>query len=378
MEKLLAETWLVRTPMGGLVIRRDKVQALLADRHLRSSLLDIIRMQGVTDGLLFERVASSLLAIEGVDHTRVRQLVSRAFTPKATEPHRPHMREVLAELVEPLRPGGRCEFMADVAEHYPIRVMCHLLGVPDEDHERFAAWNKAVTWALGFQLAAHRDEVEWGMDGMDSYVLGLVEARRREPRDDLVTALVEAEEQGDRLSDAELRTLIASLLFAGYDTTRNQLGLAMFMFAEHPSQWALLRERPELAGPAVEEVMRFRGAVGVAPRIVAEDLEIDGYSLPAGTILSLSTSSANHDPAAFVDPDSFDITVPREPQLTFGGGPHYCLGANLARAEMQEALPFLAAAMPGIALDGEPTWRPPFGIFGPETLPLRFTASPGA
>jgi cytochrome P450 len=121
--------------------------------------------------------------------------------------------------------------------------------------------------------------------------------------------------------------------------------------------------------------MRFRGAVSVAPRVVAEDFDFEGYHLTAGTLLSLSTASANNDPIAYDSPEQFDITAAREPQLTFGGGPHYCLGANLARAEMQEALPLLAERMPGLALDGEPTWRPPFGIFGPEYLPLRFTPS---
>jgi hypothetical protein len=188
----------------------------------------------------------------------------------------------------------------------------------------------------------------------------------------MVTAMVQAEESGDRLTEDEIQLMIAGLLFAGYDTTRNQLGLAMTAFAEAPEQWALLAQRPELAVAAVEEAMRYRGAVAMAPRFVVEELEMDGYVLPAGTMLALSTAAANHDPDAFDDPDRFDITAQREPQLTFGGGPHYCLGASLARAEMQEALPILAQAMPGMALDGEPTWRPPMGIFGPETLPIRF------
>ena len=263
--------------------------------------------------------------------------------------------------------------MVAIGDHYPIQVMCHLLGVPGDDHEDFAAWNNAITWALSFQLSAHREEAEWGMRHMDDYVAGLVALRRRDPRDDLVTALVQAEEEGDRLSDQELLSMIGGLLFAGYDTTRNQLGLAMWLFAEHPEQWALLAERDELAPRAVEEVMRVQGAVAVAPRVVVEDFELDGYRLGAGALLSLSTVSANHDPAVYEAPHTFDITAEREPQLTFGGGPHFCLGANLARAEMQEALPILARRMPALELDGEPTWRPPFGIFGPETLPIRFT-----
>jgi cytochrome P450 len=372
VETLRSQSWVVQTPIGGMVIHRDKVQALLADPRLRSSLLDLLRLQGVDDGVLFERASHSLLGIEGDDHTRLRKLVSRAFTPRAVDVHRAAMRDVLRPLLARVAETGRCEFMADVADHYPISVMCDVLGVPAEDHEDFAKWNRAITWMLSFELSSHRDEVEWGMDHMSEYIVALVSARRASPRPDMVTALVQAEESGDRLSDVELLTMIASLLFAGYDTTRNQLGLAMWLFAEHPEQWNLLRANPDLAPKAVEETMRFRGAVGVAPRMVAEDFELDGYRFSAGTMLTLSTGSANHDPAAFIDPMVFDITADREPQLTFGGGPHYCLGANLARAEMQEALPMLAEAMPDLALDGEPTWRPPFGIFGPETLQLRF------
>jgi cytochrome P450 len=372
IEHLRAQSWVVRTPIGGLVIGRQQVQALLADRHLHSSIPAIVRMQGVTEGPLFESLTGSILALDGDDHARLRKLVSRAFTPRAIDVHRADMRTTLQRLVAPLRAAGSCDFMAAVAEHYPIEVMCHMLGVPDADHEDFAAWNRSITWALSFQLSAHLSEIEWGMTMMFDYVTDLMADRRRDPRDDMVTALVQAREANDRLSDDEVRSMIAALLFAGYDTTRNQLGLAMWLFASHPDQWKLLADDSGLAPQAVEELMRFRGAVGVAPRIVAENFEFDGYRFSAGTMLTLSTSAANHDPSAYDDPWVFDITAAREPHFTFGGGPHYCLGASLARAEMQEALPIFAAAMPNLALDGDPTWRPPFGIFGPETLPIRF------
>jgi len=372
VERLRRASWLVGTPIGGMVIGRAQVQTLLADRRLRSSVPEIVRLQGVTEGPLFDSLNSSILALEGDDHTRIRKLVNRAFTPRAVDRHRAEMRATLERLVAPLRGAGRCDFMAAVAEHYPIEVMCHVLGVPGEDHEKFATWNKAITWALSFDLGAHADDVEWGMSQMYEYVTGLMDDRRRAPQDDMISALVQAREADDRLSDDEVRMMIAALLFAGYDTTRNQLGLAMFLFATFPEQWSSLVDDPSLAPKAVEEVMRYRGAVGAVPRLVVEPLELDGYRLDAGTMLMLSSSAANHDPAAFHEPLVFDITVEREPHLTFGGGPHYCLGASLARAEMQEALPILAATFPRFTLDGEPTWRPPMGIFGPETLPIRY------
>lgn len=374
LEAARSEAWVARTPIGAVALGRPQVQLLLSDRRLRSSLKELIQIQGITDGPIYDAVSTSILAVDGDDHQRLRRLVNRAFTPRAVDGHRDHMRVVLNRLLEPVVRDGRCDFMAAVAEHYPIEVMCHVLGVPAEDHERFGEWNRAISWALSLQLFMHIDEVSAGFTHLRGYVAELAEQRRRDPQDDMVTAMVQAEDGGDRLTDDEIQMMIAGLLFAGYDTTRNQLGLAMWIFSDRPDQWALLAEDESYAVPAVEEVMRFRGAVGMAPRFVTEEFEMDGFVIPAGTMLALSTAAANNDPTAFDRPDLFDITTAREPQLTFGGGPHYCLGASLARAEMQEALPILARAMPNMALDGEPDWRPPMGIFGPERLPIRFGA----
>lgn len=378
VQPLQQETGIARTPLGAIAIRRELVHKLLGDRRLRSSVLDLVRLQGVNDGLIFDLMSSSLLVAEGDAHLRLRKLVNRAFTPRAVDPHRSMMRGILESLVEPVRRRGECEFMAEIADHYPILVMCQLLGVPEEDHEDFAAWNKASTWVLSFELSTHREEAEWGTRGMNDYVTELIAKRRSAPRHDMVSELVQIEEDGDRLSDLELRSLIAGLLFAGFDTTRNQLGLAMALFAEHPDQWKLLGSQPELVPRAVEEVLRYQGAVSVSPRVTTEDMVIDEYFLPEGTLLSLSLASANFDGAAYDDAATFDISAVREPQMTFGGGAHYCLGANLARAEMQEALTVLSEAMPDIELAGDPVWRTPFGIFGPDYLSLRFAPTAAA
>src|SRR5581483_84905 len=218
MARLQSESWLARTPIGAIAIGREQVQALLSDRRLRSSVPDIIRMQGVNEGPLFDQLSRSILALEGEEHTRLRKLVNRAFTPRAVDVHRADMRATLQRLVAPVVAGGGGDFMADIAEHYPVEVMCHLLGVPDEDQEDFARWNRAITWALSFSLGEHVDEVEWGMQQMFAYVTGLMSERRRDPRDDMITALVQARENDDRLSDDEIRSMIGALLFAGYDT----------------------------------------------------------------------------------------------------------------------------------------------------------------
>jgi hypothetical protein len=375
VDAVRSQSWIARTPIGALVIGRSQVQSLLADRRLRSSIMDLMAIQGVTDGPLHDEMGTSILALEGADHLRIRKLVNRAFTPRAVDVHRPHMRDTLRRLLDPVLADGRFDFVTAVADHYPIQVMCHVLGVPDDDHGDFATWNQAITWALSFQLGEHRDEVEWGLAKMNDYVAGLLADRHRDPGEDMISALVQAQEADDRLSDHEVQTMIAALLFAGYDTTRNQLGLALWLFAQHPEQWRILADRPALAAQAVEEVMRFHGAVSMVPRMAVEDIDLDGWSIPRGTILMLSTAAANHDPGTYAEPRTFDIAIAREPQLTFGGGPHYCLGAGLARAEMQEALQMLATNLPDLALDGEPAWRQMVAIYGPDSLPIRFTPS---
>jgi len=372
IDELRHSGWLARTPIGCLVIGREQVHSLLSDPRLHSALMPLVQIQGVAGGRIAELVSAAVLAMDGPDHARVRRLVSRAFTPRAVEPYRPAMRALVEELVAPLAGRGRCEFMSAFADHYPVQVICHLMGVPTRDHERFARWGDALTYVLSLELGPHIAEVSEALEGLNAYLDQLIADRQRAPRDDLVSELVMASEDGDRLNPTELRALLGGLLFAGYDTTRNQLGLAIVLFCEHPDQWRLLAKEPELAAPAVEEVMRVSGAVAGTPRITTEDVELDGWRIPAGTIVFLSLTSANHDPSSYVDPHRFDITATREPQLTFGGGPHYCLGANLARAEMQEALPVLAKTMPNVALAAEPEWRQATGIFGPTRLELVF------
>jgi cytochrome P450 len=198
--------------------------------------------------------------------------------------------------------------------------------------------------------------------------------RRATPGPDLISALIAAEEGSDQLSDTELRFLVTALVFAGQDTTRNQLGCALTMFLEHPGQWGRLAEAPALAARAVEEVMRVRPAVPAIWRVTTEDVDFSGLQIPAGTCLSLFVASANTDPRVF-GPDGFDIDVERLAQLTFGGSLHYCLGAPLARVEMAEALPILAARLRGPELAGSVRWRLVMGIRGPVTLPIRFHSS---
>jgi cytochrome P450 len=369
----------IRTPIGALIVDRARVHELLRDRSLHSSLLHLVRLQGVDAGPVYEMAASSLLAQEGEDHTRIRRLVARSFTPRAADGHREFMRLLVTELVGGFAPAGKCEFMADFADHYPVQVIAHLMGVPRQDHPLFARWGDSLTHLLSFELSMHRGEVEAAQAAMSEYLRDLVADRRRQPRDDLVSELIAARDGHDRLSDQELLSLLGGLLFAGYDTTRNQLAVAMVIFSAHPGEWERLADRPDLAPTVVEEVMRVGGVVAVVPRVTTRELEVDGWVIPRDSLVSLSLAGANHDPGVFPDPDRFDVDAHRpDGQLGFGGGAHHCLGASLARAEMQEALPILARNLRDLKVVGAPEWRSPLGgISGPLRLDLTFEPASG-
>ena len=372
---LRKESNVLRTPLGASIIDRATVHELLRDRSLHSSLLHLLRLQGVNDGLLWDLASSSLLGLEGEDHTRIRRLVSRSFTPRAADAHRGFMRELVTELVDGFATSGECEFMSEFADHYPVQVIAHLMGVPREDHGLFARWGDALTHLLSLELHRYRPQVEEAQAQMGDYLTELIRERRREPREDLVTDLIAARDGSDRLNDGELMSLLGGLLFAGYDTTRNQLAVAMTVYADRRGNWEALAHNPDLAAKAVDELMRFAGVVAVVPRVTTADLQVGEWLIPEGTMVSLSLAAANRDPAVYEDPDSFDPEGERETHVSFGGGPHHCLGANLARAEMQEALPILAAAMPGMRVAKPPEWRSPLGgISGPLSLHLAFGA----
>jgi cytochrome P450 len=377
MSRLRRQAPLIRTPIGVLIVERDRVQEFLRERSLHGALMHLVRLQGVNDGPLYDMAASSLLAQEGEDHTRIRRLVSKSFTPRAADGHRPFMRDLVTEVVEGFAARGKCEFMSDFADHYPVQVIAHIMGVPRQDHPLFARWGDSLTHLLSFELGARRAEVEAAQSEMGEYLHDLVADRRHQPREDLVSELIAARDGSDRLNDQELMALLGGLLFAGYDTTRNQLAVAMTVFADHQADWAELAVRPELAGAAVEEVMRVAGVVSVVPRVSTRDLDVGEWRIPANTLVSLSLAGANHDPAVYPEPDRFEMTAPRpEGQIGFGSGAHHCLGASLARAEMQEALPILARMLPGVRVPSPPEWRSPLGgISGPLRLDLEWDLS---
>ena len=383
-----AANWYARTPTGIVVLRYPECAALMRDRRLHRGMSSTLAKWGVQSGPFAQWMQDQLLDLEGEHHHRLRMLVSGAFGQRRIAALEPFLRFTTHQLIDQLAADaaadaadgiGHCEFMTAFANPYPAQVIGHMLGIPAEHFDRF--FGLATDLGLGFNpaVADNLDLIEAALTGLYEYCDELIAHRRAHPTttptapsDDLVSALITAEADGDRLSTQELRSLITGLVFAGQDTTRNQLGLALQLFAEHPDQWALLAARPELATAAVEEVMRVRPTATSIGRWASEGFTFHGLQIPQGSSVSLLVATANTDPAVFGDP-AFDITVTRPPQLTFGAGVHFCLGAGLARAQMRAALPILAARLPELALDGPVTSRPPIGLTGPIALPLRFT-----
>lgn len=366
-------SWYAETPLGLVVLRYAQAQALLRDPRFAGSGERYFGLQGITDGPLHDWFVSMILHRTGPDHLRLRRLVSKAFTPRVIERLRPFMRTTATELAGRIAVAGGCEFMDEFADPLPVAVMCELLGVPAGDYNLFRRWSTDMGLVFSFTVAAMHDRVEEAVVGLYGYVDGLIAQRRAQPRDDLLSALVAAEEAGDRLSSDELRNLAVTLVFAAHDTTRNQLGQAMVAFAAHPDQWRLLGARPDLAAQAVEEVMRWAPTVPTIYRFALEDVELDGVRIPAGTFVLVCAAAANRDPRVFPGGGGFDITRQREVgHLTFGGGPHFCLGAATARAEIAEALTVLTGRFDPPSPAGAVDWRPPTGLYGPERLPLRF------
>ena len=373
--------WLAKNFFGVTALRYDDVVAMLRDKRWHSASGQILEMSGIDDPEWLARRRTSILSAEGDEHTRLRRLVGPAFSPRHADALRPYMRSVVHSLIDEFVHRGRdtdrpVDIAVDFCEPYPIPIICELFGAPKDDWQLFSGWATDIFRIFNGNLAADKELILRAQDELDAYVSDLIEQRRSSPSDDLISALIAADEEGDRLSHAELIMLCEAVLMAGTDTTRNQLGCSTWLFAQHPEQWAILAERPELAPRAVEETMRYFGTVRGTARFASDDIEYRDVLFPKGTFLALSLATANRDPDVFSDPMSFDITKEpsAKPQLTFGSGIHYCLGAALARAEQQEALTIMAQRLPNLELAGETTWKPgTVGIFGPEHLPVRFT-----
>ncbi|GAB4210494.1 MAG: cytochrome P450 [Roseiflexaceae bacterium] len=317
----------------------------------------------------------TMISTDPPDHTRLRGLVHKAFTPRLVERLRPRIKEIADQLIDAMLPQGRADLMEAFAFPLPVTVFCELMGVPEPDRVLFREW---INGLFTFDPSQDRHEqMAQFIQPFEHYLRDLFAQRRAHPTDDLITGLVQAEEQGDRLSEPELIGMVMLLLVAGFETTVNLIGNGTLALLSNPQQLALLKAQPELLEPAVEELLRFCGPVElVGQRFTAEPVELSGVQLPRGAQVFLLLAAANHDERRFERAEELDITRPdNHRHLAFGYGVHFCLGAPLARLEGQIAFAALLRRLPELRLDARPDeliWKPSLGMRSLTTLPVAF------
>src|SRR5215472_11768454 len=352
LDDLASRSWLVRSDLGYLVLGREPGMALLKDRRLSFPAVELLELQGLTEGIIYEGTTKGLMAQSGPPHARLRQLVSAAFTPRQVERLRPRLRGYLQHLWQEIAPAGKCDVVTALARPLPSMAIAELLGVPG-DAALLARWSSSLQAAFDMDMTARRAEIEEAYEEVREYVDDLIDKRRQQPGDDLMSALVHHKEAGDRLTADEIVTLAASVIAGGTDTTESQLAHGLRLFCENPDQWEMLGDDPALAGQAAQEVLRFEPIAPFTARLVREELELSGIVFPVGTVLFICAATANRDSETYAAPDRFDITADRSGAqvLSFGFGEHFCAEAHLAKAEVIEALAFLAPRMRDLELD---------------------------
>ena len=331
---------------------------------------EMVRQLGF--GPAVEMSDKAILFLDPPDHTRIRQLVGKAFTPRAVEAMRPHIQEIVDGLLDAAAGKGEMDVIADLALPLPVTVISEMLGVPVEDQARLQQWTDiAVRLIDPSDDVAILAEAANALGGYNEYFGGLIGERRQQPREDLLSALVQAEEEGDRLSEQELLAMMALLYVAGHETTVNLIGNGMLALFRHPGELDRLRRDPSLLPSAVEEMLRYDSPVQLTARTATADVELDGLRIAKGQEAGVLLGAANRDPAQFPDPDRFDVGRQDNRHVAFGGGIHHCLGAPLARAEAQIAIGSLLRRFPVLNLvDREPPRKETVNLRGLASLPV--------
>ena len=364
------------SPMGFWVLTRyDDVVAALRDPRLAKEA--IAAFVAARFGAPVPITGLSMLDRDPPDHTRLRSLVSKAFTPRVVEGLRPRVQQIVDGLIARAREKGSMDLIEEFAYPIPVNVICEMLGVPVEDHERFKGWSLDIARGLDSILLPPDSEVPKrsvaSRTALAEYFRELIAKRRASPRADLLSGLIAAEEAGDKLSENELLATCILLLIAGHETTVNLIGNGTLALLRHPDQLRRLRDNPALIGTAVEELLRFDGPVQRTARIPIEDVVIDGRTIAKGEMVMPFIGAADRDPVQFPDPDRLDIGRTDNRHIAFGWGIHFCLGAPLARVEGQIAINTLVQRLPKLALATDtPRFRESLTLRGLASLPVQF------
>jgi cytochrome P450 len=369
-----------RSPLGFYVASRHAdVSFVLRDKRFGKDYAGrMTRRFGaqVLDEPVYRTMRNWMLQMDPPDHTRLRGLVAKAFTGRAVENMRPRIQEIVDKALDRVIPKGCMDLIADFAFPLPVTVICEMLGIPEEHREVFFHGARSSGRLLE-PVPLSREELDQANAAAlmsAQYFQGLFEMRRRAPAKDLITQLVQAEDEGDRLSNGELTANIILLFGAGHETTVNLIGNGLLALHRHPDQLQTLKERPSLTANAIEELLRYDSSVQVTARTALEEVTAGGVEVGKGETVLCLLGAANRDPSVYEDPDKLDIERENVRPMSFGGGIHFCLGAQLARIEAEIAIATLLRRLPGLRLDNAsgPEWRPAFVLRGLSRLPAHW------
>ena len=367
------QSWLARIGKGYGVLTHADAKAIFRHPDFRVSFGYVDRCHSE---YLYQRSRSGLMHMSGEDHTRLRSIASRALRSRFLDSLRSPLQEIMCKLMDKALSGNTCDLVKQVIDPYPALVMAPVLGIPQDDIPEIDRWaSDSVAIFDSTRLEVQAARIEKSNRELDAYVAALISKRRLEPGSDVVSELVRAQEDTGALTDNEFAMLVSSLIPAALDTTRGQLGLTLECLVRHPDQWAKLVADPGLAEHAMEEGMRFAPAISGIPHEAVRDTFHNDVAFPVGTFLAIYPRSANRDPAAFCDPDRFDIERAPSLHYTFGFGPHACLGAPIARIEIAEALRALALRVSAWELAGEVLHQPMSSNGNRLSLPVHFKVS---
>jgi len=369
--------WMAEAPLATVILDREAGEFFLRSKSAVFPGVLIAQIFGIDDGPLYEQIVNNIINVNGEAHRRLRGLVNPSLSPRAAKTYRPAMREFLEALWRDVDGREEFDFIEAFARPYPSLTISRVMGAPPQDAPKLHDWSMWIQRQFDPIALSDPETLQTIQDKVGEFydwVRPLIAHRRETPSDDLISSLIATEEEGERLSNVELENLVLNILVGGVDTTQNQLAQAMRLLAGAPEQWAALRSDPEgLAPLAAMEALRFEPITPFTARQLMEEVTYRDVVFPEGTVIMVCAFSGNRDEEAFAEPMDFDITADRGKSrvLTFGAGHHYCVGANLAKAELEEGLRFFAERIETLELAGKPQMQPVSGIYGIDSLPLR-------
>jgi cytochrome P450 len=366
--------WYATTPYGIAILRYEDTNALQNDKRLHQGTRRWPEHNEIQSELLVPWWNEMMLSLEGQDHIRIRKLANPAFSPKIIEALKPEFTKLANDLIDGFCEKGSAEFMSEFAEPYSAKVITLLLGLPPELWREIADLATKLGYVFSVTIKQDLPEIEAGLRGILAITQNLIDTHTELDPDSFISTMVQATVDGQKITERELLVMLSFIVFAGFDTTRNQLGLAMQVFMQNPKQWDLLSKDPDLARNAVEEAMRLNPTITWFTREAIEDFEYKDLQIKKGTTLQFFNVPVGSDPAKY-ESIAMDITKSRAPHFGFGGGMHHCLGHYVARIDMQEALKALAKRLPDFKIENGAKYLPDSGNTGPIRMPITFTPS---